>query len=192
VPKAQRSSSEVPADSAPREAVGDLLSRDFDRDLTQSDNPAAVLSSLPGPPIEQTLARPSGPTSATLRPNASVDLGEEDRHAAGGEVRDVVDGRLPLLGSEARLQRVHVLERELGDALVGDRAAVRRREVDALLDANGNGGPPRLPAAAERLARDVTVMGTYDEAPDAVRAWLKAGPTRSTWCCLSESLKSAP
>ena len=49
------------------------------------------------------------------------------------------------------------------------------REVDALLDANGNGGPPRLPVAAERLARDVTVMGTYDEAPDAVRAWLAAG-----------------
>jgi len=48
-------------------------------------------------------------------------------------------------------------------------------EVDALLDANRNGGPPRLPAAAERLARDVTVMGTYDEAPHAVRRWLEAG-----------------
>src|SRR5919109_3242919 len=52
--------------------------------------------------------------------NASVDLGEEDRDAAGGEVRDVVDGRLPVLGTEACLKRVHVLERELGDALVGD------------------------------------------------------------------------
>lgn len=49
------------------------------------------------------------------------------------------------------------------------------QEVDALLDANANGGAPRLPAAAERLARDVTVMGTYDEAPDAVRLWLEAG-----------------
>jgi alkanesulfonate monooxygenase SsuD/methylene tetrahydromethanopterin reductase-like flavin-dependent oxidoreductase (luciferase family) len=48
-------------------------------------------------------------------------------------------------------------------------------EVDALLDANGNGGMPRLPPAAERLARDVTVMGTYEEAPDAVRLWLEAG-----------------
>lgn len=48
-------------------------------------------------------------------------------------------------------------------------------EVDALLAANGSGGLPRLPAAAERLARDVTVMGTYDEAPDAVRLWLEAG-----------------
>jgi alkanesulfonate monooxygenase SsuD/methylene tetrahydromethanopterin reductase-like flavin-dependent oxidoreductase (luciferase family) len=49
------------------------------------------------------------------------------------------------------------------------------RDVDALLDANGNSGPPRLPAAAERLARDVTVMGTYEEAPDAIRRWLEAG-----------------
>ncbi len=49
------------------------------------------------------------------------------------------------------------------------------REIDALLGANANGGPPRLPAAAERLARDVTVMGTYDEAPDVVRQWLEEG-----------------
>jgi alkanesulfonate monooxygenase SsuD/methylene tetrahydromethanopterin reductase-like flavin-dependent oxidoreductase (luciferase family) len=49
------------------------------------------------------------------------------------------------------------------------------REVDALLDANASGRPPRLPPAAERLARDVTVMGTYEEAPDAVRLWLEAG-----------------
>ena len=49
------------------------------------------------------------------------------------------------------------------------------READALLDANGGDGPPRLPAAAEPLARDVTVMATYDEAPDAIRRWLEAG-----------------
>jgi alkanesulfonate monooxygenase SsuD/methylene tetrahydromethanopterin reductase-like flavin-dependent oxidoreductase (luciferase family) len=48
-------------------------------------------------------------------------------------------------------------------------------EVDALLDANSDGGPPRLPAAAERMARELTVMGTYEEAPDAVRSWLEAG-----------------
>jgi alkanesulfonate monooxygenase SsuD/methylene tetrahydromethanopterin reductase-like flavin-dependent oxidoreductase (luciferase family) len=47
--------------------------------------------------------------------------------------------------------------------------------VDALLDANTSGGMPRLPAAAEPLARDVTVMGTYQEAPDAVRLWLESG-----------------
>jgi alkanesulfonate monooxygenase SsuD/methylene tetrahydromethanopterin reductase-like flavin-dependent oxidoreductase (luciferase family) len=49
------------------------------------------------------------------------------------------------------------------------------REVDALLEANAGGGPPRLPAAAEGLARDVTVMGTYEEAPGAVRVWLEGG-----------------
>ena len=48
-------------------------------------------------------------------------------------------------------------------------------EVDALLDANRNGGPPRLPAAAERLAREVTVMASHRDAPEAVRAWLGAG-----------------
>jgi alkanesulfonate monooxygenase SsuD/methylene tetrahydromethanopterin reductase-like flavin-dependent oxidoreductase (luciferase family) len=48
-------------------------------------------------------------------------------------------------------------------------------EVDALLDANRDGGMPRLPASAERLARDVTVMGTYEEAPEAARRWLEAG-----------------
>jgi alkanesulfonate monooxygenase SsuD/methylene tetrahydromethanopterin reductase-like flavin-dependent oxidoreductase (luciferase family) len=48
-------------------------------------------------------------------------------------------------------------------------------EVDILLEANGSAGPPRLPAAAERLAREVTVMGTYDEAPDAIRRWLEGG-----------------
>jgi alkanesulfonate monooxygenase SsuD/methylene tetrahydromethanopterin reductase-like flavin-dependent oxidoreductase (luciferase family) len=49
------------------------------------------------------------------------------------------------------------------------------REVDTLLEANRGGGPPRLPAAAERLARDVTVMGTFDEAPEAIRLWLDGG-----------------
>ena len=48
-------------------------------------------------------------------------------------------------------------------------------EVEALLAANANGGPPRLPTEAERLARDVIVMGTYDEAPSVVRLWLEAG-----------------
>ena len=50
-----------------------------------------------------------------------------------------------------------------------------RHEVDALLEANGSGRPPRLPAASERLARDVTVMGTYEEAPEAIRLWLDGG-----------------
>ena len=36
-------------------------------------------------------------------------------------------------------------------------------------------GRRELPAAAERLAREVAVMGTYDEAPDVVRRWLDEG-----------------
>jgi alkanesulfonate monooxygenase SsuD/methylene tetrahydromethanopterin reductase-like flavin-dependent oxidoreductase (luciferase family) len=48
-------------------------------------------------------------------------------------------------------------------------------EVDALLAADQYGGMPELPAAAEPLAREVTVMGTYADAPEALRAWLEAG-----------------
>jgi alkanesulfonate monooxygenase SsuD/methylene tetrahydromethanopterin reductase-like flavin-dependent oxidoreductase (luciferase family) len=47
--------------------------------------------------------------------------------------------------------------------------------IAALLSANDGGGPPRLPPAAEVLAREVTLMSTYDEAPDAVRGWLESG-----------------
>ena len=64
-------------------------------------------------------------------------------------------------------------------------------EVDALLEANAGGGPPRLPAAAEQLARDVTVMGTYEEAPDAIRRWLEAGADTSTSCCHSDFPRSS-
>lgn len=49
------------------------------------------------------------------------------------------------------------------------------KEAGALLAANEGGGPSRLPAAAERMAREVTVMSTYAEAPQAVRLWLEAG-----------------
>lgn len=45
------------------------------------------------------------------------------------------------------------------------------REIDALLEANADGGIPRLPPAAERLAREVTLMSTYSEAPAELRAW---------------------
>ena len=48
------------------------------------------------------------------------------------------------------------------------------READALLEANADGGMPVLPAASERLADEVTVMATYDEAPAAVSRWLDA------------------
>jgi alkanesulfonate monooxygenase SsuD/methylene tetrahydromethanopterin reductase-like flavin-dependent oxidoreductase (luciferase family) len=58
--------------------------------------------------------------------------------------------------------------------MLGDRLGFAK-EIEALLEANRSGGSPRLPAEAERLAREVTVMGTYEEAPNAVTAWLEAG-----------------
>ena len=47
------------------------------------------------------------------------------------------------------------------------------RELDALLDANHDSPHPSLPAAAERLARDVLLYGTYDQAPTLCQAWLE-------------------
>lgn len=47
--------------------------------------------------------------------------------------------------------------------------------VDSLLEANADGSLPQLPPAAERLARDVTLMGTYDEAREVIGLWLEAG-----------------
>jgi len=47
--------------------------------------------------------------------------------------------------------------------------------VDALLEANDGRGLPRLPGAAEELARDVTLMATYDEAGEGISAWFEAG-----------------
>ncbi|TCC32652.1 LLM class flavin-dependent oxidoreductase [Kribbella capetownensis] len=48
-----------------------------------------------------------------------------------------------------------------------------QHELDALLDSNPDPRGTHLPAAAERLARDVLFFGTYDEAPELTRAWLK-------------------
>jgi alkanesulfonate monooxygenase SsuD/methylene tetrahydromethanopterin reductase-like flavin-dependent oxidoreductase (luciferase family) len=48
------------------------------------------------------------------------------------------------------------------------------READALLEANADAGMPALPAASERLADEVTLMATYDEAPAAIGRWLDA------------------
>jgi alkanesulfonate monooxygenase SsuD/methylene tetrahydromethanopterin reductase-like flavin-dependent oxidoreductase (luciferase family) len=53
------------------------------------------------------------------------------------------------------------------------RANGYHHELDALLDANADPRDARLPAAAERLAREVLLYGTYDEAPELCRAWLE-------------------
>jgi alkanesulfonate monooxygenase SsuD/methylene tetrahydromethanopterin reductase-like flavin-dependent oxidoreductase (luciferase family) len=45
------------------------------------------------------------------------------------------------------------------------------RELDALLDANRGVRAPFLPAAATRLASDLLLFGTFDEAPAQCRRW---------------------
>jgi len=47
------------------------------------------------------------------------------------------------------------------------------RELDALLDAERDSLRAGLPAAAERLASDVLLYGTYDEAPALCKEWLE-------------------
>ena len=50
-----------------------------------------------------------------------------------------------------------------------------RAVVDAARD-----GAPELPAAAEELAHEVTMLGTYAEAEQVVGAWLAAGADQVT------------
>ncbi len=47
--------------------------------------------------------------------------------------------------------------------------------VDALIEAARSDRQPELPAVAEDLARDLTLLGTYDRGPAAIAAWFAAG-----------------
>jgi alkanesulfonate monooxygenase SsuD/methylene tetrahydromethanopterin reductase-like flavin-dependent oxidoreductase (luciferase family) len=47
--------------------------------------------------------------------------------------------------------------------------------VEAVVEASRDKGRPELPAAAEELAAEVTLMATYDGAAAAVAAWFDAG-----------------
>lgn len=51
------------------------------------------------------------------------------------------------------------------------RAAGYAHEIDALLEANPDARSAVLPPAAERLARDVLLFATYDDAPAACQRW---------------------
>jgi alkanesulfonate monooxygenase SsuD/methylene tetrahydromethanopterin reductase-like flavin-dependent oxidoreductase (luciferase family) len=46
--------------------------------------------------------------------------------------------------------------------------------VDALIE-TAHDRRPELPAVAEDLAREVTLLGTYDRAGEAIAAWFDAG-----------------
>jgi alkanesulfonate monooxygenase SsuD/methylene tetrahydromethanopterin reductase-like flavin-dependent oxidoreductase (luciferase family) len=58
--------------------------------------------------------------------------------------------------------------------MLGERFGMREA-VDAVVQAGQGDGPPSLPAVAEDLAREVTLMGTYDEAPALINEWFAAG-----------------
>ena len=49
------------------------------------------------------------------------------------------------------------------------------RAVNALVDAAHDSNSLTLPAAAEDLAHEVTLMDTYDRAEQAISAWFAAG-----------------
>ncbi len=47
--------------------------------------------------------------------------------------------------------------------------------VDAVIEAAQGNREPELPTVAEDLAQEVTLLGTYDQASEAIVAWLAAG-----------------
>jgi alkanesulfonate monooxygenase SsuD/methylene tetrahydromethanopterin reductase-like flavin-dependent oxidoreductase (luciferase family) len=47
--------------------------------------------------------------------------------------------------------------------------------VNALIEAARGNRQPQLPPVAEDLAREVTLLGTYDRAGEAIAAWFAAG-----------------
>jgi alkanesulfonate monooxygenase SsuD/methylene tetrahydromethanopterin reductase-like flavin-dependent oxidoreductase (luciferase family) len=47
--------------------------------------------------------------------------------------------------------------------------------VEAVVEAAAGSREPELPAAAEDLANEVTLMGSYDRAIDAIAVWFAAG-----------------
>lgn len=47
--------------------------------------------------------------------------------------------------------------------------------VNAIVDAADGNARPELPAAAEDLAQDVTLFGTYDQAGEVIAAWFATG-----------------
>lgn len=58
--------------------------------------------------------------------------------------------------------------------LLADRFGMRDG-VEAIVAAAGDSREPDLPAAAEELAREVTLMATYDDARAAIDGWFAAG-----------------
>jgi len=105
-------------------------------------------------------ARAGNGSETTIAPSVPIAIGENEETA-----RQIAAGWLLAYLTRMGPLYPRVLGEQFGFA----------DGIAALLSANDGGGPPRLPAAAEVLAREVTLMSTYDEAPDAVLGWLDSG-----------------
>jgi alkanesulfonate monooxygenase SsuD/methylene tetrahydromethanopterin reductase-like flavin-dependent oxidoreductase (luciferase family) len=100
------------------------------------------------------------PTATRVLPGVPVALGPDEESAR----------RLAAWWLSTYLTRMGPLyPRMLGERF-GMSAA-----VNAMLAAADGNASPELPAAAEELARDVTLFGTYDQAGDTIAAWFAAG-----------------
>ena len=97
------------------------------------------------------------PDAATVTASVPLALAETPDAAAGLAARWLVAYATRMGPVYPRMLRTHGYDLEL----------------DALLDANHGSRDACLPVAAERLARDVMLFGTYDEAPALCKAWLE-------------------
>lgn len=105
-------------------------------------------------------ARAESGSETRIAPSIPLAVGEDEETA-----RQIAAGWLLAYLTRMGPLYPRVLGKQLGYA----------DAIEALLEANGDGRAPRLPAAAEVLAQEVTLMATYEEAPGAVRAWLESG-----------------
>ena len=105
-------------------------------------------------------ASANGATPTRVTPGVPVALGPDEESA----------GRLAAWWLATYCTRMGPLyPRMLGDRF-GQSAG-----VEAVVEAASGGGEPELPAVAEELARDVTLMGSYDAAAAEIAAWVDAG-----------------
>ncbi len=95
------------------------------------------------------------PTSATVTAAVPVALAADEESAARIAARWLVTYATRMGPVYPRVLRAHGY----------------RRELDALLEANSDPRHPVLPSSAIRLANDVLVFGTYDDAAALCRRW---------------------
>lgn len=118
-----------------------------------------------------------------LLPPAAVDAGRELIAAVAPEHRSTMPGvtaavPVALASDEASAAKIAARWLVTYATRMGPvyprvlRAHGYGRELDALLEANADSRDLALPSKATRLADDVLIFGTYDDAPGLCRRWL--------------------